>query len=249
MNRVQAVAIVTGGARGIGEAIGRALVQEGMTVVVGDREAKAGRRAAASLRRMGATALFIRTDVTRVGSVRRLVLRTIDAFGRIDVLVNNAAILKMKPVANMRPAEWEQVLAVNLTGPFLCAREVLPYLLRQRSGCIVNVASAVGKQSAPGLAAYGASKAGLIRFTESLAQEVVESGVRVAAVCPSLVRTAMARRFLRGRSPSTVLDPADVARVVAGLITGKIPAASGEAVDVRPAGMNASAAPRRAQDH
>lgn len=228
------VAIVTGSGQGIGKAIAMALAREGAAVVLAERDRGSGLRVEKALKNQGFLARFIPTDVTREASVGTMVSRALKAFGRVDILVNNAAILKKSPVDQTSLHDWQSVLTVNLTGPFLCIREALPHLKDGRRGCIVNIASALGKHGAADLSAYSASKAGVISLTQSVAEEAAGYGVRVYAVCPSLVKTAMARPFLRGRAPSTVLSPEDVARTVLNLTARRNDVANGQAIDVSP---------------
>ena len=164
----QQVAIVTGAGSGIGRATAQLLAASGATVVVAERRPQAGRATERLLRQSGGSAWFLATDVTDWKEVRRMVRTTLRRLGRVDILVNNAGILREGEVAHQSVSAWRQVLEVNLFGPFLCTRAVLRHMLRRRSGCIINIASQLGKESLPELAAYCASKFGLIGFTGSL---------------------------------------------------------------------------------
>jgi 3-oxoacyl-[acyl-carrier protein] reductase len=167
------VAVVTGGVRGIGRGIVEAFAAEGADVAVADvlQEGDAA-PVLARVERLGQRGLYVRTDVSREGEVRGMVGEVIEAFGRIDVLVNNAGVLSRSPLEQMPVEEWDRVLGINLRGTFLCCRFALPHMLRRGEGKIVNVASQLGQVGAPELAHYSASKGGVIAFTKALAREV-----------------------------------------------------------------------------
>ena len=179
------VAIVTGAARGIGHGIARALAAEGASVVVADRDLPGAERVAEELD--GAVAVGV--DVSVEEDVRGLVDATLAAFGRIDVLVNNAGIASASPLGETTLDEWNRVLAVDLTGVFLCSRAVVPTMAEQASGAIVNIGSQLGLRGAPNLAAYCAAKAGVHGLTKALARELAPLGIRVNAVAPGPVDT------------------------------------------------------------
>src|SRR3990172_6133892 len=164
----QQVAIVTGAGSGIGRATARLLADCGATVILAERRPQAGRATERLLRQSGGSAWFLATDVSDWKKVRRMVRKTLRRLGRVDILVNNAGILREGEVAHMSVSAWRQVLEVNLTGPFLCSRAVLPHMLRRRSGCIINIASQLGKESLAGPAAYCGSQFGLIGFIGGL---------------------------------------------------------------------------------
>ena len=182
------VAIVTGGARGIGLAVARHLAERGCEVAIWDVDPAGFEPDAAG------SSLFsvVAVDVSRPETVAAAVAEAVARYGRIDILVNNAGI--NGPVADVTeypPREWDRVLAVNLTGTFHCCRLVVPHMRPRRYGRIVNVASIAGKEGTPGVAAYCASKAGLIGFTKALAREVVADGITVNAVTPVMAETAL----------------------------------------------------------
>jgi 3-oxoacyl-[acyl-carrier protein] reductase len=199
-------AIVTGGGRGIGEAVARALTARGLAVTVFARTAAELERVVAS----GAAALAVTGDVGSEADVARLVAEHERRLGPCDLLVNNAGVLVRGAVDALDPAEWRRSLEVNLTGPFLCARAVLPGMKARRHGRIVNVASISATLGTAEAAAYNASKWGLLGLTRCLAEELRPFGVQALAVSPGSVDTAMLRqtRF----APDMVPD--DVATVV-----------------------------------
>jgi 3-oxoacyl-[acyl-carrier protein] reductase len=193
MGRLEGKAtVVTGGARGIGRGIVAAFAAEGADVAVADvlpeRDAAA---VLSEVERAGRRALYVRTDVSREDEVRSTVDAVVGAFGRIDVLVNNAGVLSLSPVEEMPVEEWDRVLGINLRGTFLCCRHVLPHMLGRGEGRIVNVASQLGQIGAPELAHYSASKGGVIAFTKALAREVAARGVLVNAVAPGPISTGI----------------------------------------------------------
>jgi len=179
------VAIVTGGAQGLGQALCQRLAQEGATVVVADlNEPAALATAAAIAAYTGRRTLAVGVDITVEEQVAALVQRTQAAFGSIDLLVANAGIVISGSAVDFDAARWRQVIDVNLTGYFLCAKHVVPVMKQQGSGVILQINSISGKRGSVRNPAYCASKAAAIGFTQSLALELAASGVRVNAICP-----------------------------------------------------------------
>ncbi len=201
-----ATAIVTGGGRGIGEAVARALTARGLAVTVFARTGAELERVVAQ----GAAALAVIGDVTDEADVARLLAEHQRRLGPCDLLVNNAGVLVRGAVDALAPAEWRRSLEVNLTGPFLCARAVLPGMKARRHGRIVNVASISATLGTAGASAYNASKWGLLGLTRCLAEELRPFGVQAMAVSPGSVDTAM----LRQTTFRPDMLPGDVAKVV-----------------------------------
>jgi 3-oxoacyl-[acyl-carrier protein] reductase len=182
------VAIVTGGAGGIGRAVCSRLARDGCAVVIVDVRREPAEAVAAALAAAGARALALPTDVADEGQVEDLVTRTLNAFGRLDILVNNAAAAMPRLAAHETPLDtWQRSLAVNLTGAFLCARAAARPMLRQRYGRVVNVLAIQAWVPLPRNAAYAAAKGGLLALTRSLAIDLAPHGVLVNAVAPGLV--------------------------------------------------------------
>jgi len=189
------VAVVTGAAHGIGAAIAERFLKAGARVVFADIDADGARERAGQLDDSGERSLVAPVDLTRADEVAGLVERVLDRFGTVDILVNNAGIAgPTKPLVEVTDEEWDQVMAINLTGVFLCCRAVLPTMLKNRSGRIVNVASIAGKEGNPTLAPYSATKAGVICLTKALAKEVCQQGVYVNCVTPAVIDTPILRQ-------------------------------------------------------
>jgi NAD(P)-dependent dehydrogenase (short-subunit alcohol dehydrogenase family) len=181
--------IVTGGSVGIGRATALAFAREGAAVAVADKDLGAGEQVAAEAKRGGGKAMAIRTDVRREAEVKALVEAVLRSWGRLDVLVNNAGIYHQADAVETPEAVWNEVLAVNLTGAFLCTKHAVPAM--SRGGVVVNVASEAGLVGIRNQAAYNVSKAGLIGLTRSCAVDFAPRGIRVNCVCPGTTDTPL----------------------------------------------------------
>lgn len=197
MTPTERVAIVTGGARGIGRAVAAAFLHDGAAVVIADVNAEELEGAASELARESRRVLAVEADVADATSVQRITEEAVRAFGRVDILVNNAAVAGGDSVLEMTEEHWQRVLAVNLTGPFLCAQAAARQMVTQDSGgVIINVSSISADRAYPLTAAYTAAKGGVRSLTMALARELGPRGIRVIAVAPSFVETEMARPYL-----------------------------------------------------
>jgi len=202
------VALITGAANGIGRATALAFANAGATVMLVDRDASGGEGVAGVIRQQGGEARFVEADVTKSADVANYVKATLAAYGRIDCFFNNAGVEgKWAHTAEYDEAMFDQVIAVNVKGVFLGLRHVLPVMLKQGHGAVVNTASVAGLVATPGMPAYVASKHAVIGLTKTAAGEVARSGVRVNCVCPGPVDTRMIH------SLEQMLDPGDPARV------------------------------------
>lgn len=197
MNLNSKIAIVTGGASGFGAAIARRMAQAGARVIVADLQAEGAERMADELRREGAQAMSLKTDVSSREDFERLVAHTREAWGGLDILVNNAGTThRNKPALQVTEDEFDRVYRVNVKSLFWAAQSVLPHFQAQGRGCIINVASTTGVRPGPGLTWYSGSKAAMINLTKGLALEFAKSGVRINAVNPMIGETAMMADFM-----------------------------------------------------
>jgi NAD(P)-dependent dehydrogenase (short-subunit alcohol dehydrogenase family) len=214
------VALITGGGNGIGRAAAVAFARHGAKVVVVDRDAAGAEATAGIIRQNGGEALAVTADVTKSSEVQAYVKAAIDKFGRIDCFFNNAGIEgKVTATAQYDEAVFDQVIAVNVKGVFLGLRHVLPEMIRQGSGAVVNTASVAGLVATPGMPAYVASKHAVIGLTKTTAGEVARQGIRVNAVCPGPVDTRMIHALEEQLAPG---DPASVnARYQAAIPSGR----------------------------
>jgi NAD(P)-dependent dehydrogenase (short-subunit alcohol dehydrogenase family) len=189
------VAIVTGAGAGIGAGIAAMLAEAGAAVTVADIDGERAASTAKAIEKRGGRAIMVTADVSDAHEIDALVRQTVTDLGGIDILVNNAGIATTELVEDLDEEKWRGVLDVNLTGPFLCCKAVLPHMRRKRWGRIVNVASVAAKRiSFTGAASYTASKAGLLGFTRHLAYEVAPHGINVNAICPGPTMTPMYER-------------------------------------------------------
>jgi 3-oxoacyl-[acyl-carrier protein] reductase len=185
------VALVTGASQGIGRACALELARRGARVVAGARQEDKLAQLVEEIRTAGGEALAVRLDVASAESIAEAFRQAESAFGKVEILVNNAGITRDGLVLRMKRESWDDVLRTNLTGAFLCIQQALPAMVRARWGRIVNVSSVVGETGNPGQANYVASKAGLIGLTKALAQEVASRNITVNAVAPGFIQTAM----------------------------------------------------------
>jgi len=186
------VALITGGAGGIGLAIARRFAQAGAHLALADLRIDAARQAADALGELGHQAIGLGGDVSKSSDAEALVRGALERFGRIDILVNNAGRMgRVAPLWELRDDDWNDVLAVDLTSVFLVSRAVIPQMRARKSGCIVSVASIAGKEGTPRLIPYSVAKAGIIAFTKALGKEVVADGIRVNCVAPGVVETPL----------------------------------------------------------
>src|SRR6202158_621644 len=210
------VALITGAGNGIGRATALAFAKSGAKVVVVDRDAAAGEATAGIIRQQGGEARFVAADVTKSAEVQAYVKAALDAYGAIDCFFNNAGIEgKWAHTAEYDEDMFDAVIGVNVKGVFLGLRHVLPVMLEQKQGAIVNTASVAGLVATPGMPAYVASKHAVIGLTKTAAGEVARQGVRVNAVCPGPVDTRMIHSLEEMLSPD---DPESVGGKYQGMI-------------------------------
>ncbi|HXK01253.1 MAG TPA: 3-oxoacyl-[acyl-carrier-protein] reductase [Verrucomicrobiae bacterium] len=236
------VAFVTGASRGIGRAIALTLCRANFDIVVASPEIERNEQVAEEIRSCSGEAMTLNLDVTSPESVKEGFAKTLRDKTRIDVLVNNAGITRDGIAMRMKPADWDLVLNINLNGAFRCIQAVLPGMMRNRWGRIINISSVVGQAGAAGQANYAASKAGLIGLTKALAQEMGSRGVTVNAIAPGYIETDMTKvlpedvkaKILAQVPIGRIGQPEDIASAVkflaseeAGYITGQVLAVNG----------------------
>ena len=232
------VALVTGSSRGIGAVVACRLAVAGAKVGVNYHASPdAARQVVESITKTGGEAILVGGDVSQQEAAESVVKRLVEHFGNIDILVNNAGINKDQLLIRMKPEDFDSVINVNLRGAFLCTKYVMPHLIRQRSGRVVNMSSVVGISGNPGQANYAAAKAGLIGLTKAVAREVASRNVTVNALAPGYITTAMVDELSKETQAKILAripmgrfgTPEDVAEAViflcgdgAGYITGQV---------------------------
>ena len=231
------VIIVTGGARGIGKAIAENFAAKGADLVIADVSLESAEETAKELTQKGIRAKASRLDVSKSAEVAKVFEETVKDFGRVDVLVNNAGVTRDGLLLRMKEEDWDLVLSINLKGVFLCTKEAVKVMVKQRYGRIINIASVVAFMGNPGQANYSASKAGIIGLTKTTAREYANRGITANAVAPGFISTAMTdalsenirQEMLKSIPVGTFGSVDDVANAVAffaapgnGYITGQV---------------------------
>ena len=246
------VAFVTGAGRGVGHAIALRLARDGYAVAVAGRSAAPLHATATAIHDQAGAAVALTCDVCRRDEVDAAIIRAESVLGHIDVLVNNAGIAESAPFVSMPDEMWDRVLGVNLTGTYNTMRRVAPGMFERGRGAIINIASTAGKVGYPYTAAYVASKHGVVGLTRAVALEAARYGVRVNAICPGWINTAMtdtsiarivertgrteaeAREMLMTMNPrGRLIEPAEIADLCAQLLAPDAAAMNGEAIDIQ----------------
>ncbi len=238
------VTIITGAGQGIGAAFARRLAAEGAKVVVADTNQEGGQAVASSLISKGYEAMALKTDVSDEEDTRTMARDVLERYGRIDVLINNAAIfstIKTKPVEDITVEEWDRLMGVNLRGVFLCSKAVIPHMKSQRKGKIINISSATVFMGKPYYIHYVTSKAGVIGFTRALARELGGFNINVNCITPGYTKTEIPRETTTAEQLTAIInhqcikrigDPQDLVGAMIFLASDESDFMSGQTVNV-----------------
>ncbi len=226
------VVLVTGASRGIGKSIAQQFARQGAKVILVARQIGPLEEIEDALLAEGHDVLAISADVADPEIVQTLGMEVGAAYGHVDILVNNAAVATLKPLVQMTPEEWQMMTNVNLHGMFHLSQIFLPGMIERRSGVIINMSAAIARNGFPNLAAYSATKAGAIAYTEALAKEVRRYGVQVFAICPHGVNTDLYHTLFGEADPTKILSPERVAQDVLRVAAGESGLKSGQTLDI-----------------
>ena len=234
------VAFVTGAAPGIGAAIAKRLAEEGSSVVISDVNLELAQKTADEISKLGVKTLALKTNVTDLADVTAGIKETVAKMGKVSILVNNAGITKDALIMRMKKEDWDAVINVNLTGVFNCTKAIIPLMMKQREGTIINIASIVGEMGNMGQANYVASKGGVIAFTKTVAREVASRGVTCNAIAPGFIRTAMTDKIpekvkeaMLTQIPMKKLgEPSDIANAAVFLASGAASYITGQVINI-----------------
>jgi len=238
------VVLITGAGSGIGRATAVLFASEGARVAVADCVAEGGQETVNMIKEAGGDAIFIQGDVSRAADAERMVKATVDAYGRLDILDNNAGIQgPFYPIADLPEEDWDRVLGVDLKGAFLCSKFAIPVMQKQGGGVIVNTSSTAGVLGLPYVPAYCAAKGGVVQLTKSMALELVSQNIRVNCVCPGGTETPMMAGWIPPEGPERdaffqnmpggrPIQPEEIARAVLFLASDDSSAAVGSIIAV-----------------
>ena len=234
------VALITGGARGIGQAIAMAFAKEGADIVVADVNLEVAQKTASEIESLGRKALALEMDVTNYEKVEEGINKILDKMGKVDILVNNAGITKDNLLLRMSQADWDAVINVNLKGTFNCIKAVSRPMVKQRSGRIISIASIIGLMGNPGQANYAASKAGIIALTKTVAKELASRNINANAVAPGFIQTEMTaklpedikKKMLEAIPLAKLGTPQDVANVCLFLASDESSYVTGQTITI-----------------
>jgi 3-oxoacyl-[acyl-carrier protein] reductase len=213
------VALITGAGRGIGRSIALTLAKQGAKVALSARNLQELQAVQAEIIALGQEAIYEVVDVSLELEVKKLLEKTVQHFGRLDVVVNNAGLGIYGPLVETSVETWDKIMAVNARGPFLVCREAIPHLKKQKRSFIINISSVVGVKGYENQTAYTASKHALMGLSKALAKEVQKDGIRVHALCPGGVDTQMVALARPDLDPSILMQPQEIADIVLFLVT------------------------------
>ena len=234
------IALITGGARGIGRTISEELAEQGAHVILGDVNLEGAETTASEIKNKGNKASAIRIDVSNALDVQNVFDSILKEYKPVDIVVNNAGITRDGLLVRMKEVDWDLVLNINLKGSFLCSQQAAKQMMKQKSGAIVNIASIVGVMGNFGQANYSASKAGLIGFTKTLAKEVAPRGIRANAIAPGFIDTEMTRvleenvrdKLIEQIPLARLGQPRDVSNCVSFLVSEKASYITGQVINI-----------------
>lgn len=236
------VAVVTGAGRGIGRSIALMLAERGADVVISDIQMENALQVVEEIKALGRQSIAIKADVANEEEVENMVKACVDKFGKLDILVNNAGLVSTKSLPETSLEEFDRVISVNLKGVFVCTKAVYPYMVKQKSGKIINIASVAGKRGGGllGKSAYSAAKGGIIAFTKAIAREGGPNGINVNAICPGMTETEMIKDLTTEQRTAVINSiplgrpgqTTDIAKAVCFLASGDSDYITGEIMDV-----------------
>lgn len=232
------VVIITGAGQGLGAGYARDFAKEGATVVLTGRSMEKLEKVAEGIQTAGGSAMCCLMDVSDNLQVTECIAKVMDSFGKIDVLINNAASFRSVPVMELTPEEWDIQIKTNLYGTFYCTKAVLPHMISRLYGKIVNISSSAAKVYFPGFGAYAASKGGIISFAHTLSEEVKEFGINVNSIYLGMTNTEAVRKRMRNNDKAVTIQEEDmlqedeVSRIVTFLASDEAKAIMGAAIDV-----------------
>jgi len=230
------VVLITGGTKGLGKSLVKLFLKKGFQVVTFSRKSKDISKLKKEFKKYGENLVVTKGDVGKSAQIKSIVKRAVKKYGKIDVLINNAGIVKLNLLHKTSEKDWDLIMNVNLKGPYLLCKEVLPIMIKNKGGTIINVSSGLGKKGAPRFSAYCASKFGVIGLTESLSKEVKDKGIKVYSVCPGSVKTPMYFSLVQYRSSRKLkrplLEPDYVAKKISKLLTKSNKIKSGHSLKV-----------------
>jgi NAD(P)-dependent dehydrogenase (short-subunit alcohol dehydrogenase family) len=238
MNRFQdRVAIITGAGRGLGAQYAKDLAREGAVVAIWDINAANLEKTKGEIEAEGGRVVTSTTNITDFAQVEKAVADIVKQFGKVDILINNAAYHKSQPVVDTSIEDWKKQIDTNLNGSFYCTKAVLPYMLKREYGKILNIASAAAKVFFPGFAAYGASKAGIVSFSNVLSEEVKLKNINVNSIFLGMTNTEYTRERMNSDAAVTIplnemMQPPEVSKVVLFLVSDEAAPIKGAAIDV-----------------
>ncbi len=226
------VVLVTGASRGLGRVIAQDFAQQGAKVVLVARNLGPLEEVEDAILAAGGEALAVSADISDSNAVQALAMEVGITYGRVDIIVNNAAVAVLKPMTEISREEWQQMTGVNLHGMFLITQTFLPGMIERKSGVIINISAALARNGYPNLAVYSATKAGVIAFSEALSKEVRKHGVQVYTVCPHGINTDLYKTLFGAADPAKILAPQRVSQDVLKVAAGEGGIRSGQTLEI-----------------